>query len=123
MAGVRVDSDGYALIIVYHCILNVLVMWLLTGKQLITFIGPTELEILNNIEDIVVQALPLEKLKKTYADLNTSKNLLLNRVSFCQSRVDVSMHSNFTCNNLYYNIITKRFPRNNILSGTARSLV
>lgn len=95
-------------------------MWLLTGKQLITFIGPTELEILNNIEDIVVQALPLEKLKKTYADLNTSKNLLLNRVSFCQSRVDVSMHSNFTCNNLYYNIITKRFPRNNILSGVTR---
>ena len=58
MAGVRVDNDGYALF--YHCIVNELVMWLLTGKQLIiTFIGPTELEILNNIEDIVVQALPL----------------------------------------------------------------
>lgn len=71
MAGVRVDSDGYVLM--YHCILHEFVMWLLTGKQLITFIGPTELEILNNIEDIVVQALPLEKLKKTYADLNTSK--------------------------------------------------
>ena len=34
--------------------------------QLILFIGPTEQEILNNIEDIVEQALPLDKLKKGY---------------------------------------------------------
>jgi len=44
-----------------------------TKLQLIIFIGPTEQEILNNIEDIVKQALPLDKLKKGYADLNTSK--------------------------------------------------
>lgn len=69
--------------------------------QLIIFIGPTEQEILNNIEDIVEQALPLDKLKKGYADLNPSKNLILNRVTFCQSHVDVSMQANITCNNLY----------------------
>ena len=69
--------------------------------QLILFVGPTEQEILNNIEDIVEQALPLDKLKKGYSDLNTSKNLILNRVTFCQSRVDVSMQSKITYNNLY----------------------
>ena len=69
--------------------------------QLILFIGPTEQEILNNIEDIVEQALPLDKLKKGYTDLNTSKNLILNRVTFCQSRVDVSMQANITFNSLY----------------------
>ena len=35
------------------------------------------------------QVLPLEKLKKAYTDINTAKNLILNRVTFCQSRVDV----------------------------------
>ena len=68
--------------------------------QLILFIGPTEQEILNNIEDIVEQALPLDKLKKGYTDLNTSKNLILNRVTLCQSRVDVSMQANITFNSL-----------------------
>ena len=69
--------------------------------QLILFIAPTEQEILNNIEDIVEQALPLDKLKKGYTDLNTSKNLILNRVTFCQSGVDVSMQANITFNSLY----------------------
>ena len=69
--------------------------------QLILFVGPTEQEILNNIEDIVEQALLLDKLKKGYSDLNTSKNLILNRVTFCQSRVDVSMQGKITYNNLY----------------------
>lgn len=50
--------------------------------------GPTEREILHNIEDIVDHALPLEKLKKGYTDLNTAKNLILNRVTFCQRRID-----------------------------------
>ena len=40
--------------------------------KLIVFIGATEREILNNIEDIVKQA-PLDKLKKANTDLNTSK--------------------------------------------------
>ena len=73
-------------------------MWLPTTNycQLILFRGPTEQEILNNIEDIVEQALPLDKLKKGYTDLNTSKNLILNRVTFCQSHVDVSMQANIT---------------------------
>lgn len=53
--------------------------------------GPTELEILKNLEEIVELALPLDKLKKAYTDLNTAKNLVLNRVTFCQSRVDVSV--------------------------------
>lgn len=58
------------------------------------FVGPTEREILHNIEDIVEHALPLEKLKKAYTDLNTAKNLILNRVTFCQRCVDVSMRHN-----------------------------
>ena len=56
------------------------------------FIGPTEHEILQNIEDIVEHALPLEKLKMAYTDRNTAKNLILNRVTFCQRRINVSMH-------------------------------
>lgn len=52
---------------------------------------PTELEILRELEVIVEQALPLEKLKKTYKDLNNAKNFILNRVTFCQTRVGVSL--------------------------------
>lgn len=40
-------------------------MWLLTGRQLHTFIGQGEQEIPNKIEGIPPQALFLEKLKKT----------------------------------------------------------
>ena len=40
-------------------------MWLLTGRQLNTFIGQAEQEIPNKIEGIPLQALFLEKLKKT----------------------------------------------------------
>ena len=40
-------------------------MWLLTGRQLHTFIGLGEQEIPNKIEGIPPQALFLEKLKKT----------------------------------------------------------
>ena len=52
--------------------------------------GPTEREILQNLEEIVELALPLDKFKKPYKDVNTAKNLILNRVTFCQARVDVS---------------------------------
>ncbi|XP_068733016.1 uncharacterized protein [Montipora capricornis] len=49
--------------------------------------GLTELEILRELVVIVEQALPLEKLKKTYKDLNTARDFILNRVTFCQTRV------------------------------------
>ena len=52
--------------------------------------GPTEREILQHLEEIVELALPLDKFKKPYKDVNTAKNLILNRVTFCQARVDVS---------------------------------
>ncbi|XP_068699580.1 uncharacterized protein [Montipora foliosa] len=57
--------------------------------------GPTELEILKDLDEFVEQALPLEKLKKAYTDINTAKNLILNRATFCQSRVDVSVYHDF----------------------------
>ena len=69
---------------------------MVTGSQhncmLIHVVGPTELEILKDLDEFVEQALPLEKLKKAYTDINTAKNLILNRVTFCQSRVDVSVY-------------------------------
>ena len=66
-----------------------------THIQTISFIlvGPTELAILHNIEDIVHHALPVKKVKDAFSDLNTAKNVILNRITFCQSRVDVSKHS------------------------------
>jgi len=93
-----------------------------TKLQLIIFIGPTEQEILNNIEDIVKQALPLDKLKKGYADLNTSKNLILNRVTFCQSRVDVSMQPRLLTTKTY-KIKPKDKQDSNVLKSTLSSLV
>ena len=54
--------------------------------SLITFSGPTERNIL---DDVVEHSLPIEKMKKTYSDLNTAKNMILNRITFCHSRVDV----------------------------------
>ena len=53
--------------------------------------GPTEFEILQNLEEIVGLSLPLDKLKLSYMDVNTAKNFILNRVTFCQSRIDVSL--------------------------------
>lgn len=52
--------------------------------------GPTDREILQHLEEIVELALPLDKFKKPYEDVNTAKNLILNRVTFYQARVDVS---------------------------------
>lgn len=52
--------------------------------------GPTDQEILQHLEEIVELALPLDKFKKPYEDVNTAKNLILNRVTFYQARVDVS---------------------------------
>ncbi|CAH3130944.1 unnamed protein product [Pocillopora meandrina] len=53
--------------------------------------GPTEREILQHLEEIVELALPLDKFKKPYEDVNTAKNLILNRVTFYQARVDVNI--------------------------------
>lgn len=59
-------------------------VWLATANQTkLLFVGSTEFEILQNLEDIAEQALPLEKQKKLYTDLNTAKNLIINRVTFC----------------------------------------
>nr|XP_058952586.1 uncharacterized protein LOC131779985 [Pocillopora verrucosa] len=55
-----------------------------------TWEGPTDQEILQHLEEIVELALPLDKFKKPYEDVNTAKNLILNRVTFYQARVDVS---------------------------------
>ena len=58
--------------------------------SLITFSGPTERNILANLDDVVEHSLPIEKMiQKTYSDLNTAKNMILNLISFCHSRVDV----------------------------------
>ena len=55
----------------------------------IAFLGPTERDILANLDEIVDHALPILKMKKAYSDLNTAKNMILNRFTFCHSRVDV----------------------------------
>ena len=41
-----------------------------------------ELAILHNIEDIVHHALPVKKVKDAFSDLNTAKNVILNRITF-----------------------------------------
>lgn len=53
--------------------------------------GPTEPKILQHLEEIVELSLPLNKLKQSYTDVNTAKNFILNCVTFCQSRIDVSL--------------------------------
>jgi len=45
---------------------------------MLSFLGPTEREILENL-DVVEHALPIEKMKMAYSDLNTAKNLILIR--------------------------------------------
>jgi len=45
---------------------------------MLSFLGPTEHEILENL-DVVEHALPIEKMKMAYSDLNTAKNLILIR--------------------------------------------
>lgn len=57
-----------------------------------SFLGPTEREILENLGDVVEHALPIEKMKMAYSDLNTAKNLILNRITFCHTRVDVMLN-------------------------------
>lgn len=68
----------------------------LYGNSVIVFIfiGSMEREIFYNIEDIVDYVFFLEKFKKGYIDLNIVKNLILNRVIFCQRRIDVSIYYN-----------------------------
>ena len=48
----------------------------------------------------VHHALPVKKLKDSFSDLTTARNLILKRVTFCQSRIDVSKCS------ISYNYIT-----------------
>ena len=48
------------------------------------------MQIVQNIEDIVHHALPIKKLKDASSDLVTAKNLILNQITFCQSKVNVS---------------------------------
>lgn len=68
----------------------------LYGNSVIVFIfiGLMECEIFYNIEDIVDYVFFLEKFKKGYIDLNIVKNLILNRVIFCQRCIDVSIYYN-----------------------------
>ena len=47
-----------------------------------------ERNFLASLDDIVEHSLPIEKMKKKYSDLNTAKNRILNRITFCHSRVD-----------------------------------
>ena len=58
----------------------------------VAFSGPTERDILANIDDIVEHALPIEKMKNLYSHLNTAKNFILNHITFCHSRVNVNLH-------------------------------
>ena len=53
--------------------------------------GPTEFEILQNLDEIVRLSPPLDKLELSYTDVNTAMNVILNRVTFCQSCIDVSL--------------------------------
>lgn len=55
----------------------------------ILFLGPTEREILAHIEEIVDHGLPIHKMKSAYRDLNSAKNMILNRITFCHKQVDV----------------------------------
>ena len=52
------------------------------------FVGPTERDILANPDETVDYFLPIEKMKTTYSDLNSAKNMILNHIT-CHSRVDV----------------------------------
>ena len=52
-------------------------------------LGPTEREILANFEDIVEHALPLEKMKNAYSNLNSAKNIILNHITFWHTPIDV----------------------------------
>lgn len=62
---------------------------LIVNVASVTFLGPTERDILPNIDDVVEHALPVDKMKNAYSNLNSAKNLILNRITFCHTRVDV----------------------------------
>lgn len=51
--------------------------------------GNTEREFLANIESIVRNSLPHEKLKVYFADIESAKMAILNKVTFCSERVKV----------------------------------
>ena len=53
--------------------------------------GNTEREFLRNIESIVRNALPHDKLKAFYHDPEVAKLALLNKVTFCSERIEVTV--------------------------------
>ena len=53
--------------------------------------GNTEREFLRNIESIVRNALPHDKLKAFYHDPEVAKLALLNKVTFCSERIKVTV--------------------------------
>lgn len=53
--------------------------------------GHTEREFLRNIESIVRNALPHDKLKAFYHDPEVAKLALLNKVTFCIERIKVTV--------------------------------
>ena len=61
-----------------------LILWL-------SFLGPTEHDLLANLDDVEKHALPIEKMKMAYSDLNTAKNMILSGMTFCHTRVNVML--------------------------------
>ena len=67
-------------------IIIIIIIFILT----IVISGLTEFRILEHLEEIAELSLLLSKFKKPFQDLNTSKTLILNRVTSCQIHVDVN---------------------------------
>ena len=59
--------------------------------MLCKFKGNTEREFLENIESIVQNSPPHEKLKIYYADFEAAKTAILNKVTFCYERTKVGI--------------------------------
>ena len=72
----------------------------------VTFSGSTERVILANIGDIVEHALPIEKMKTVYSELNSTRNLIVNCNTFCHNRVAVLsvLQSVFNNNCFFFNL-------------------
>ncbi|CAH3183084.1 unnamed protein product, partial [Porites lobata] len=65
--------------------------------QVSSFSGSTEREFLTNIETIVRNSLPHDKLKSFFADPESAKEVLLNKVTFCNDRIkDMAISDTFT---------------------------
>ncbi|CAH3176842.1 unnamed protein product [Porites lobata] len=65
--------------------------------QVSSFSGSTEREFLTNIETIVRNSLPHDKLKSYFADPESTKEALLNKVTFCNDRIkDMAISNTMT---------------------------